>query len=198
MLNSLLRNKKGNRVLEIITEPAIEPVSVDEVKVFGRIDNDEEDTLIAGFISYARHRIEDYTNRALITQTLRMTMDYWDEKEIELLRPPLISVTSVQTIDESNVATTYDATNYYVIGSNIGVGRLVIKKDSDLPENTERDFGGFRINYTAGYGSTPTNVPEIFRICIMLYATILYEKRAVGEDIPEEIKSKLIAYRIFN
>lgn len=194
MLSPELRDPKGNRLWQITIQPAVEPVSVDEIKLFGRIDTTEEDSLIAGFISDARKRIEDYLERALINQTIQMTLDYWDCKIVELPRAPLSSVTSIVTIDEDDTETTYSSDNYYVMIDKNQPGRIAIKQDVSLPKNTERTYGGFKITYVAGYGSTPTQVPDQIRISIMYLATLLYEKRGMVENMPDELKTKLYNY----
>lgn len=62
--------------LSLVTAPARDPVSVDEVKTHCRITQDLEDGLIAGYILAARQHIETWTRRALMTQSWRLTIDY--------------------------------------------------------------------------------------------------------------------------
>ena len=71
------KNLSANRIWKVSTVPVIEPVTVDEIKLFGRIDGEEEDILIEGFIRAAREACETYLGRALISQTITMTMDFW-------------------------------------------------------------------------------------------------------------------------
>ena len=44
----------GNMVWTVTTPPAIEPVSIDELKVFSRITTSAEDDLLGWFIHYSR------------------------------------------------------------------------------------------------------------------------------------------------
>jgi len=57
-----------------ITPPALEPITLDYAKVFLRVDNDDEDALIADLIRAARERVEALTNSALISRPRRITL----------------------------------------------------------------------------------------------------------------------------
>lgn len=55
--------------------PAVEPVTIDELKVLGRITTNAEDSLIASLITAAREQAEAYTGRFFVTQKWRMLLD---------------------------------------------------------------------------------------------------------------------------
>ena len=109
----------------------------------------------------------------------------------------MISVTSVQTLDEDNVATDYSSSKYYVITESIP-GSLIIKNENSLPTNSDRDIGGFKINYKAGYGTTASDVPKAIRNAMVLWATIIYESRELSDDPPPDVKAMLGLYRVHN
>ncbi len=187
----------GNRTWKVSTAPAIEPITVEELKLFARIDGNDEDSLLGSFIASARMLLESYLNRALIEQTITLRMDYWPGERIELPRSPLISITAVETLDESDVVTTYASTNYYVdIVSEPGA--VVLKNGVTAPYNTVRFYGGYQIRYKAGYGSTASSVPTAIKDCLKQWATAMYENRLVGNDPPLEIVPILDLYRVHN
>ena len=173
-----------NRFVTIDIEPTSYPVTVDEIKEFARIDGNDNDDLLETFLIGAIKDIEDYLGRALIIRTYKMIMDVWDKRDLELLYPPLISVTSITTVDEDDVETTYSDDYYFIITESIP-GRVVIKRDFSLPTNTLRDQGGFRITYTAGYGSA-SDIPKPIKIAIMQWVTMIYEKRSMTDNDIEE------------
>lgn len=183
MLSEAKADIKGNRTFKVITEPTVEPVTAEEVKIFARIDGLDEDDLIEGFITTVRKQIELYLGQSLITQTIRLTMDTWESRIIELPMSPLISITSIETLDEDGVSTTYSSDNYYTITDSLP-GKLVIKKDADLPSNEDRYYGGYRITYTAGYGSTASSVPQPIKDAMMTGVTKLYETRDFTTPLP--------------
>jgi uncharacterized phiE125 gp8 family phage protein len=188
-------SKKGRRKFKVTTDPASEPITVDELKLFARIDSSYEDTLLTAFIVTARQLTEKFLRRALITQTITLEMDYWSSWVIELPRPPLISVTSIVYVNEDDTTTTYSSDNYYV-RTNAEPGQLVIKNGSSVPINTDRYYGGYRITYTAGYGASASDVPQAIRDAIKIWATELYEGRATELAPPLQAAALLMAYKM--
>jgi len=60
----------------IITEPTVEPISLQEAKDHLRIRHSDEDTDIERMITAARRHAEQFTGRAFISQRWRLTLDY--------------------------------------------------------------------------------------------------------------------------
>ncbi len=195
MLNS--PETKTNNVWTVTVEPLMDPVSVDELKSYARIDGSNEDNLIATLIESATGHIEDFLGRSLINRTMTLSFDVWDKKVISLPKPPLVSISSVVTLDEDGTETTYAATNYYVVTESIP-GELVIKQSSSLPTNTVRDRGGFKITYIAGYGATANLVPRQIRQAILQLVTLRYEKRIADEEIPPEVVKGIQHMRVYH
>jgi len=187
--------KDGNRSWKVTTQPTIEPVTVDEVKLFGRIDTTEEDTLIEGFISTARMAAEEYLGRAFISQTITTVLDYWPSQIFELPRPPLISVTEIMALDEDDDETEYDS-DYYYVNTNAEPGQIIIKRGSTFPSNTDRDYSQFLIRSVHGYGTLASDVPYPIRNGIMLWANIIYSTRAIDpKNPPPEVKASFDLFR---
>ena len=189
--------RDGNRVFEVTTAPTVEPVTVAELKTFARIDGSDEDTLLSGFIVAARQACEKYLGRALLQQTIDLKMDYWPGEVVELPLPPLLSITKVATLSEADVETEYSSSYYYTITEAIP-GKLVIKQGVSLPTNTDRDYGGYLIRYTAGYGTAATDVPQSIRDAVKLWATDIYENRVVRSTPPPEARVQLDIYKVMD
>ena len=95
--------------LVIQTEPAEEPLGIEEVKTHLRVDMDDDDDLIQSLITSSRQYAESYLKRALITQTWKYYLDEWPDEGrdyIELPMPPLSSVSSMKYTDYNSVQTT--------------------------------------------------------------------------------------------
>lgn len=195
MIESKPLSKSANRSWRVTTSPTIEPISLAELKLFARIDGTDEDSLLNSFIESARRACENYLGRTLIEQTITLKMDYWPDTQIELPRPPLISITAVETLDESDVATVYSSSNYYTIIQD-DCSLLCIKQGVSVPENTARDYGGFQIRYKAGYGSTANSVPSAIREALKFWATSMYENRTVSDTPPADAEMMLYSYRV--
>ena len=185
----------GNRFFKVTTDPTVEPISVADLKTFARIDGSDEDTMLSNFIVSARQAAENYLGIALISQTITLKMDFWPSENISLPRPPLISITAVETLDEDDTASTYSSDNYYIITTG-DYGQLVINRNTTWPLNTVRDHGGYQIRYVAGYGTAATDVPRAIRDGLFLWATDIYENRVIRDVPPPEAMSLLQKYRI--
>lgn len=64
-------------MLTLLTPPTAEPVTLAEAKLAAKVDGDEQDTLIAGFITAARQQAEQITGRLFGPQTWRVELVDW-------------------------------------------------------------------------------------------------------------------------
>lgn len=189
--------RDGNSYWKVTTGPTTEPITVDEVKEFARIDGSEEDTLIQSFIYSARINCEAYLGRALIEQTITMVMDFWPGEVIQLPRPPLLSITAVEILDELDNATQYSSDNYYIVTESIP-GELIVKRGITFPINNVRDHSGYRIRFTAGYGTDASSVPSGIKDGLKLWVTDIYENRVIRATPPPEALPMLNFFRVRN
>jgi uncharacterized phiE125 gp8 family phage protein len=148
--------------LTILTPPAAEPVSLDQAKAFLRVTTTDEDDLISGLIMAARQRVETELGLSLITTALRETFSAWDGRltrtgAVRLLRGPLISVEAVSTADGTGALVTLDP-SAYVARNASRPGRIAPAPGFAFPAPLVPD-GGIQIDYTAGFGDQPTDVP---------------------------------------
>lgn len=187
----------GNIEFVTTTEPAVEPVTTDELKLFARIDGSAEDDLIDGFIKSARIQTENFLNRALITQTITASLDFWPSVKVNLPRPKLQSVTIVRTLTEDGVATTFDSDNYFVRTTPVR-GQIVIKQGGTFPLSEDRTFGGIEIVYVAGYGDASTDIPQTIIEGVKLWAASMYAKRVTIDKPPPEAELMLSPFKVEN
>lgn len=188
--------------LTLVTPPIGLPVSLAMVKDQLRLNDDDttEDALLMGLIRSATETTEAFTGRALISRTLRLTLDAVPdtafepgfrigvrseprERAIELLRPPLISVSSIVTYDDTDTAITFAASNYFVDAAR-EPGRVVLRNGAMWPANADRTANAIEITYTAGYGTRIGDVPEPIRQAILMLIAQLYEHR--GEEVADD------------
>ncbi|MGL6349727.1 MAG: head-tail connector protein [Aeromonas sp.] len=192
----------NQRIPTLVTPPASEPVSLDQAKLFMRIDGSAEDSLIALLIASARRAVENYIMRSVMPQTWKLQLDAFqysdpdpigyhiaarttfNESEIELPRGPVVSITSLRTFNTANAASTVSAASYALIDS-----RVVLNDGFTWPTGL-RDEGAVEVTYVAGY----TNVPEDIKQAIMMYALAMYENRTCSE-MPAAVKGLLAPYR---
>lgn len=186
--------------LELTAAPAAEPVSVSDAKNWLRISHAADDALILSLIRAAREHVETRTGLALITQSWRERLEDWPRDRlsasglaVRLARAPLTSVEAVRVRDRNGALTDWDAAEFRVETGE--PGRLVAILPFALPRPDHRG-GGIEIDFTAGYGETPDDVPAPLRAAILhLVAASYGADRGEGGETPPapEIVDRLLA-----
>lgn len=171
----------------LLSPPAIEPVTLEEIKVHAKIEHDVDDTLIGSLLCAARQWCEHYTRRAFIHQTWDLALSTVPQKRyITLPRAPLAAITHVQLFDDADNLSAWDAQNYFTdMCSN--PGKLVLRNGSCWP-SPQRCAGGMVVTYVAGYGDSGMDVPEPIKLAIKQLALHWYEYR--GDSVHETMAAK--------
>ena len=202
--------------LKVVAGPAVEPISRVEARDHLRIDEDVDDSQVRIYIQAATEWAENYTNRVFINRTFQMMLDgaveletqLWEGMKtgpsgvhymdhIELAVAPVVSVQSIKYYSDDDTESTWATTNYYV-DTFSEPAKIVLRTGGTYPSDL-RAANGLEINFTAGYGASPSNVPEAIRVAILQYITYLYEHRGDHEGAispPAIIRNLLDPYRI--
>ncbi len=202
-------NRKSAYVTASNDSPAI---STADMKTFLRVDNSDDDAVIATYVATATEAVKQYLRLAVLTETFVMKADGFalagaDDRLLSLgpgvhtasvpyvlgggetfdvAFPPLQSVTSVETFDRSNAATTFSNTKYEV---DLQSGRIYLNEGETWPTDL-RAQDAVKITYVAGYGSG--SIPEPILQAIRSYVEQLYDG---CEGMTAEIKRLLSFYR---
>lgn len=168
--------------LDIVTAPAVEPLTTAEAKSHLRVDASTEDALIDAYVAAARAFYEEATWRALITQTWAMRLEQWPyEESILLPKPPLQSVTSITYVDSDGDSHTMASADYTVYAQD--PGRIWLGYSKSWPSVTLRPGPSITITFVAGYGLAAA-VPVIDKQAIRLMVGHFYENREEVMAIP--------------
>lgn len=87
-----------------LTPRAAAPITLDQVKAHCRIDGSVEDALLAIYIQAAVDHVEanrGVMGRALLNQAWELTYDAFPDGAIHIPLGPLVSVTSVEYVDDA-------------------------------------------------------------------------------------------------
>ncbi len=177
--------------LSVTTQPALEPVTVQDVKDNALIFTSEGDAWLQGRITAARDLCETFVKRAFIDTTFRLTLDWWPTL-FYLPRPPLISVTTIKYLDLDGVQQTWSASNYSV-DTYTEPGRVSLAYNV-VPPNYRQIENTIEVIYHAGYGTAASNVPQAIKDAIVLTVTNWHAHRGDEEDIqaiPDAAKALL-------
>ena len=182
-----LRKKKrlyrGNGNI-LVTAPAIEPVTADELRAHLRetasgLPDTEADELIKA----AREAIERAIGIALISQTWGMTLDSWPARarSVDLPRYPVSSVSDVMVYGSDGVGTAVVINDVFIVDTTRAKGRLSLKYGASWPI-AAMSANSIQITYVAGYGAAHADVPADLRRAVKMSAAYMYSNRGDGCD----------------
>lgn len=194
-----LTQHSGHR---LVTGPAVEPVTLAQVRTLLRDPPMEDDEFISECIRLAREVFEASTGIACISQQWKLTLDSWpgDTPEplwdgalqlprselrsnrvdyVELPRYPLRTVDSMTTYDLDNSGSAVSVGAVFFTDTSAFPGRLVLNAGETWP-TALRDRAAIEITYTAGFGTTADSVPFTVRRAIQQVAGYMYENRGTG------------------
>jgi hypothetical protein len=204
--------------LRVVTQPASEPVTIDQLRQHCRIDSTNDDALLAVYITAARSIAEQYCNRAFITQTLQWTMANastppggwpfvpsgpifvlplwfnWADVGgcwLELPRAPTQSIVSVSTGMWGATDTALVADQDFTTDVEMQPGRIRMTNQATNAQDH------VVVQYVAGYGDTAASVPPQICLGIMWIAAFLYENRGDTEAaMPKGAERILSPFRL--
>lgn len=184
-------------IITLKTAPAIEPVSIEDLMDYIRIDDHDEEIFLDRLLKSAREKMEAITSRAFITQTWTYFLTEWPgEAFMELPRPPLQSVTSIKYTDYLGVQTTFTEAGNWGADTDSEPGQVILDYGIDWPSVTLRDRLPIEVEYVAGYGLLADNVPGPITQAIEELVHFWYDNRGGGLPVPSNIKNMVAHYRM--
>lgn len=178
------------------TAPGTLPVLLAEVKRYINRSDSSWDDKLNDLIAMAKEYVEDYTGRALITQTWTAYLDTWSSSDtrwyfdggFHLPKGQLQSVTHVKYTDADEDQTTWSTDDYDVdIKSDPGLIRLAYEKS--FPSDTLYPTNPIEIEYVCGYGDADTDIP--YKIKLAMMSLIADWVNLPGELIIGTVKSQV-------
>lgn len=156
----------------LLAGPAEEPVSLAEAKGFLKVDDSAEDGLITTLIGAARLHVEGITGKALLAQNWRTVLDDWpDDGVVKLPVAPLIAVIAISVTDGNGASLDLPLDQFRSESDRLIVPRVVV----GMPRMQERQ--GIEIDFTAGFGGEPADVPPDLRQAILGLVAHWHEHR---------------------
>lgn len=150
-----------------LVQPAHEPLSREEVKLFLRIEHDAEDTLLGTLIQAARESAECLLNISFITQTWQYQVSGHAHAPLPLPYGPVTAITQLAYREgEDSEWSTLASDAYHLRDNGVQIASSALK----LPD--------IKISYTAGFGNDAQSVPARIRHALLQHIAALYESRA--------------------
>ncbi len=184
-----------------LVAPAAEPLGLAAAKDYLRIAYDGEDELVGGLIAAARSRIEEAARVAMVTRTLRVTLDRWPKGAIEtrVVRLPVRpagELVAVRVRDAEGVAET--VTGRFSLSP--GRSARLVWTSGAFPWPRAR-ANGIEVDYTAGFGEGPEDVAEGLALAVKRLVAHAYHARdaaTIAGALPEDVAGLISPWRRVN
>lgn len=178
----------------VLVPPRWEPVGLSDLKAHLKVDGDDEDVLLWGYLQAAREEAERRTGRALATQTLRVVVDAFEAVSarrdagapagydpraagtIVLPRAPVQSIVQVQWTSSTGAVTTLAGGDYLLAATDPNRSARLFPGAAGWPVGPFAAAEAVRVDYVAGYANAD-DVPHTIRQWILLHAAKWYEQR---------------------
>jgi len=164
------------------SDPAVEPLTLDEAKLHCRIDDGMgvvEDAWLTATIIAAREQAETRMQRSIIDSEFVLTLDEFSEA-IHLPMPRVSLVTSVQYVDTNGTPQTLDSALYSLDNSSDYTNWLLPAYDVVWPA-TRDQANAVTITYRSGWADAAA-VPQSVKLWMKLAIAAWYDVRA-GMDL---------------
>jgi uncharacterized phiE125 gp8 family phage protein len=164
----------------LTTPPAVEPVTLAEVKAHLRVGHADEDALLSGLIVSARRVLEQQSGLCLISQGWSCFRDSWPVgHSLELPLSPVIALGDVKVYGEDDTAAAIDPAHYFL--DNVSRPPRLVLRDGRIWPPPGRAANGIEIEVTAGFGTAASDVPQQLREAILLMVAHWYGSRGDSE-----------------
>jgi uncharacterized phiE125 gp8 family phage protein len=183
-------------IVTTLAESAAEPVGLAEAKAFLRITGAGEDGLVGELVAAARAAIEDAVGLALISRTLRVTLDGWpmllhSRRRMTLPARPAVSLEAVRIVRDG-VAEDLTSQFFLVPGRS---GRLSWMSGA-LPRTGPGRV--IEIDYVAGFGAEAGDVNDSLRLAVKRMTAHIYETRHAdgrSTSLPDDVAALVAPWR---
>lgn len=155
---------------ELVHPPAVAAIGLEDVKRHCRVDHDDDDAILEEYIAAAVRKLDGYSGtlgRALITQTWRMEAAPDHCGRIRLPFDPIQYITSVHHGEDQIGA------ELYIIDRSVTGPFLVPVTGWTWPLRLR-----LTIEFVAGYGDAPSDIPADIRTAIRLDVEMQYDRPA--------------------
>ena len=160
------------------TASAIAPIEHDVFRLHLRLTDDasgrDESSVVETYINAATAWVEDYTGRALLTQTWQMSLSDFPLTWWLPYAAPLGAVTFIKYYDTSNVLQTLSS-SVYTVPSFTEPAQVRLADGQSWPSVYARD-DAVLVEYTAG-ATSPSLIPAPLRQAVQMLAAYWYEQR---------------------
>jgi hypothetical protein len=192
-------NRCDGFLLERVTEPEVEPVTLEQVRLHLReFAGSDADAQILELITGAREWVEDFTGRVLVDQTWRLTVTehpaLWQNVDsdtvsgyyrgpyyarsdgrIMLRKSPAIEISSINEVAADGTETLVDASTYELREAD-SKWPSVAPVSGSLPRNARIVFRAGYVDRTGSPVQDIQMIPQRFKQAVQLWVEAMYDR----------------------
>jgi len=170
----------------VVTGPASEPITLAEAKrqLFLAESDTSQDAELVNRIQAAREQWEHDTDSVMLTQTLSVTLEKFEGREIELSSRPIQSITHIKYYDENDTLQTLSSSKYSL---DVQEREIELKWQETWPV-TEIRWDAVAVTYVAGNTSVAA-IPAIAKQAMLLLIAYYHYGNRGENDRPNDLKA---------
>lgn len=181
---------------QITVQPATEPITLSEAREHLRNEGlTADDNYITALITVSRKWVENYLNRALITQTWVQSWDYIPSPTVfNIAINPVISITSFNYYDENATEQSYTT---YQLDTQSDVAKICPNYNTTFPSIQLGRLNAINLTFVCGYGAA-ADVPSDIKHAIKILLAYFYDENrggvVSGQGLNQSVKFPTIVY----
>lgn len=177
--------------------PTVPLLTIAEARAQCRIDQSDEDAIMATYIQAATDVAEGYLHRGLLTQTWTLGLEDWFDECYLPSAAPLQSITSVKYRATSGTLTTL-ASTYYITDTIAQPGSLMRAPDVTWPALQADRENRIEVTYVVGW-TRAVDVPAAIRLGALLLVEQFYANRGGDPkfDLPPAVQALWAPHRVW-
>lgn len=157
--------------VEILQQPTLEVITIDEVKDQLKIEDNEEDSLLLQYLETATVHAEDYAGIYIRTRPIKFWFDDFPSVDLKLYASPITAITKVEYYDTANVLTEYTLSD---VDFDKFSGKVRPVFGKSWPSVYER-YNAVGIEATSGF--TQATLPTPIKQAVLMLVGHFYENR---------------------
>lgn len=180
----------------LLAAPALEPVSLDEMKSYLKLDQDEQNSLIQALITSARIHLENYLGLQFLTQTWRVNLKAHQSLSGDIRLPvqPVQNISAITVRWPNGELQALPAEHLHICQSQ---NPAIVRFDQGQGAGLS---GQLQIELVAGFGSDADQVPAPLSLALKIIVANWFEHRliadpAVWPQIQQKIEPLIAPYK---
>ncbi len=184
----------------IVTAPTKVPITLENVKGIIGLESDQKqfDNIIDELILAAVDYFQQESNTIIMEQTWKGYVEDWplEDDYIEILLPPLKSITAIKYTTSAGVPTTWANTEYDV-DINAKPGRVFLGYLKNWPTSILTPASNaIEIEFICGY-ENQDNVPQDIKVALKLLVEHWFTNRGESSKVPKAVESTIFKHKIW-